>query len=356
MFATQHLFGFIVGKFWARVLFSKKSTWIWSESRSVFVPTKLLAVVFSLYVACLPSFAVVLESDIQKSVANTAKKSDTPYPAAPPTKKELRKIIALSKHGNWALLGGRWLVIDGTLKALTLPQALLYPSPITFFDGRSTLVYAQGEVTAPTGTLAVFDTNSGDHRNLASLSEQPHVPAPSPDKQHVAYVSAKGRLQVVDLPTQKVTEIAPAWKSTPSWSPDGKNIAFEKNSERDQGWGASEVAIIALGSEKVTVLDKGRFPSWSPKGDLIAYTDVDGKQLKVIDPQSGHRRVLKKNLASFVGLIEGPLVWSPDQTKLIFYRVHDDLSGKQHSKVYLLDIVSGDVKRLASDQIVLAWR
>jgi len=322
----------------------------------VFVPTKLLTVVFCLYLACLPSSAEILESDVQKGVANPVKKSDTPRPAPPPTEKELREIIALSKQGNWALLGGRWLVTDGQLKALTLPQALLYPSPITFFDGRSTLIYAQGEVTAPSGTLAVFDTNTGEHRNLASLSEQPHVPAPSPDKQHVAYVSAKGRLQVVDLPTQKVTEVAPAWKSTPSWSPDGKNIAFEKNRERDQGWGASEVAIASLDSEKVTVLDKGRFPSWSPKGDLIAYTDVDGKQLRVIDSQGGHRRVLKKNLAGVMGPIEGPLIWCPDQTKLLFCRVHDDLGGEQHRKVYLLDLGSGDMKRLASDQIVLAWR
>jgi hypothetical protein len=83
---------------------------------------------------------------------------------------------------------------------------------------------------------------------------------------------------------------------------------------------------------------------------------VDGKQLKLIDPQGAHRRVLKKNWAAVMGPIEGPLVWSPDQTKLIFHRAHDDLYGEEHFKVYLLDIASGDMKYLASDTVVLGWQ
>jgi Tol biopolymer transport system component len=283
-------------------------------------------------------------------------KSRRPSPAPVPTQKELREIIALSKQGDWALLGGRWLATGGQVKALALSQNLLYPAPIAFFNGRNSVIYAQGEVTASSGKLAVLDINTGEHRNLVSLSEQPHVPSPSPDQTRVAYVSARGRVNVVDVRSQENTEIAPAWKSTPSWSPDGKNIAFEKNTERDQGWGSSEVAIASLDSGKVTVLDKGRFPSWSPKGDLIAYTDVDGKQLKVISTEDRHVRVLKKNLAGIMGPIQGPLIWSPDATKLIFCRTHDDLGGEQHTKTYLLEIKTGNVKWLANNQLVLGWR
>jgi len=65
--------------------------------------------------------------------------------------------------------------------------------------------------------------------------------------------------------------------------------------------------------------------------------------------------VIKRNWAVVTGPIEGPLVWSPDQTKLIFHRVHDDLSGEQHVKAYLLDLRSGEMKRLASEETVLAW-
>ena len=302
------------------------------------------------------NLAFCLATFLALSFNATVPESPHPRPALPPTQKELRGIIALSKNGDSAILGGRWLVTDGKLKALALPQTLLYPAPMAFFDGRNSVIYAQGEVTAPSGGLAVLDTNTGEHRNLVSLSEQPHVPSPSPDRTRVAYVSARGRVDVVDIRSQENTEIAPAWKSTPSWSPDGKNIAFEKNTERDQGWGSSEVAIASLDSGRVTVLDKGRFPSWSPKGDVIAYTDVDGKQLRVIDPKDKHVRILKRNLAGIMGPIQGPLIWSPDETKLIFCRTHDDLGGEQHSKIYLLEIKTGNIKWLANDELVLGWR
>jgi Tol biopolymer transport system component len=306
--------------------------------------TKSLVTVLSFYLA---AFAGLPES-----------RSDNPRPASPPSPKELRDVIALSAKGHWTLLGSSWLITNGQLKDLKLPPESLYPSPLSlgFFDGKNTLIYSHGSATATTGTLALFDIGTASYRDIASLPDRVLVPSLSPDKRQVAFVGTGGRLQVVNLETKELRDLAPAWNSTPSWSPDGNSIAFEKNREHDQGWGYSEVAVVELASGKITELDKGRFPSWSPKGDLIAYTDVDGKQLKATDPQGAHRRVLKKTWAAVTGPIQGPLVWSPDQTKLIFYRVHDALSGEQHSKVYLLDIGNGDVKRLARDETVLAWR
>ena len=54
---------------------------------------------------------------------------------------------------------------------------------------------------------------------------------------------------MVDIQSQKIRDMGPASStSIPSWSPDGKYIAFEKNMERDQGWGDSEIAIASLDS------------------------------------------------------------------------------------------------------------
>jgi Tol biopolymer transport system component len=323
----------------------------------------LMIIVLGIYVASLPGSTSPLElrSDTGLIEGGAAvgdlNKSNAPQIATAPDPKELRGIIALSKEGHWALLGGGWLITDGLLKTLKFPQPLFYPAPLAFFDGRSTLVYAH-RTDAGSGGLAIFDLSNGSYREIAALSDEPHVPAPSPDKQRVAFVNARGRLQVMDLESLKILDIAPAWKSTPSWSPDGNSIVFEQNREHDQGWGDSEVAVASLasGSASVSVLDKGRFPSWSPNGDLIAYTDVDGKQLRLIDPHGGNRHVVKSNLAAIRGPLVGPLVWSPDQKKLIFRRIHDDLAGEEHSKVYLVDIDSRDTKQLMSDQVVLGWR
>ena len=309
--------------------------------------TKSLVLIVGFYFALQPVSSGVLES-----------RSDTPRLASPPTQKELKGVIALSAKGHWTLLGTNWLITDGQLKDLNFPSESLHPSPLSlgFFEGQNTLICSHGPATATTSALAVFDISTANYRDIASLPGRVLTISLSPDKHHVAFVSGKGRLEVLDLETKQVRDLAPAWPSNPSWSPDGTTIVFEKNREHDQGWGFSEVATASLDSGNVIVLDKGRFPSWSPKGDLIAYTDVDGKQLKVTDPQGGHRRVLKKNWAAIKGPIEGPLVWSPDQEHLIFHRVHDDIHGEEHNSAYVLDIGSGAIKSLAKDETILAWR
>ena len=47
---------------------------------------------------------------------------------------------------------------------------------------------------------------------------------------------------------------------------------------------------------------------------------------------------------------------TPDQTTLIYSRGYESLSGQAHSTLYSVDIQSGEVKRLATDQNVIAWR
>jgi Tol biopolymer transport system component len=296
--------------------------------------------------------------DSQKSGGHAVNNAGISIPAPPPDPKQFRKIVALSAKGHWTFLGTNWLITDGQFKELKFPLESLHPSPLSlgFFDDQKTLIYSHGPVTATTGTLALFDISTASYRDIAALPDQVLVPSLSPDKRHVAFVNTRGRLKVVDLETKELRDLAAASTSNPSWSPDGRSIAFEKNREHDQGLEYSQVAVVALTSGEITVLDKGHFPSWSPKGDLIAYTDLDGKELKVIDPQGKQGRVLKKNWAAIMGPIEGPLIWSPDEKQLIFSRVHDSLSGEAHNKIYVLDIASGDMTALTRDAAILAWR
>lgn len=259
--------------------------------------------------------------------------------------KGLSRVVALSKTEKAALLGSSWLVIDGHEPSVTIPSSA-YRS---FYRGRAGVLFVEG------GSLVTVTLATGERHEIVALPERVLTPASSPDGRHVAYVS-HDRIKVLDSGTGKVTEYGAAWATTPSWSPDGRFVAFEKNRDREQGWGYSEVAVVSLETGVVTVLDKGRFPSWSPQGDAIAYTDVDGKQLRTIKPNGLHARVLKRNWAAVMGPIEGPLVWSPDQNRIIFHRVHDDLYGESHAVAYLMDIRSGDMNRLIKNGVIFGWR
>jgi TolB protein len=101
---------------------------------------------------------------------------------------------------------------------------------------------------------------------------------------------------------------------SPSWSPDGTQLAF--CSARS---GAPQIYIISTdGSGLRRVTHEGSYntsPSWSPKGDRIAYASRIGGRFQVFTVKvdgSGYQQV-----TSTVGTNEDPS-WSPDGRYLVF--------------------------------------
>jgi hypothetical protein len=270
------------------------------------------------------------------------------------TSTKLKAILELSKKEHASLLGQHWLISNGNLKNDLFPDSASQRSVAhAFFEDETSLIYSF-ESQKQT-TVAILNIGDRTSKTVTVLPQRVFSLAVSPDKSRLALITGAS-LSIVDVKGGTNNRIAGAWRySFPSWSPDSGFVVFEKNRENDQGWGHNEVAVLELASGKVKVLAQGRFPAWSPRGNLIAFTDIDGKEVKVMAPRGDKIKTLKRNVASIFGPVAGPLVWSPDEKSLIIHRLHDDINGETHSKAYLLQIATGNMKFLASDETILAW-
>src|SRR5271168_2831025 len=131
----------------------------------------------------------------------------------------------------------------------------------------------------------------------------------------------------------------------PTWSPDGKSIAFISNtSGRNNLW-----LVPAEGGWPVqlTVSDQRQTaPAWSPDGKWIAYqSDYDGDEqwdIFLVSPKTG--KVV--NLTQTREIAELNPTWSPDG-RYLAYEVKPKTSAAYEIDIY--DTVMREVKHLTSD-------
>ena len=99
----------------------------------------------------------------------------------------------------------------------------------------------------------------------------------------------------------------------PSWSPDGRRIAFVADDESDRGLFTAQ----ADGSERRQVAsDPGiREVGWSPDGSEILLVS-DRPYLVFVSPDGANRRQLDLSPALGEGVVPGLVVWSPDGSRI----------------------------------------
>ena len=145
------------------------------------------------------------------------------------------------------------------------------------------------------------------------------VPTWSPDGRRIAFGSDRDgnrEIYVMNADGSGVTRLTDndAIDSGPAWSPDGRRIAF--SSTRD---GSFEVYVMnADGSGVTRLTDNDAFdwhPAWSPDGRHIAFdSDRDGNwEIYVMNADgSGVTRL------TYNGAADGSPAWSPDGQRIAF--------------------------------------
>jgi Tol biopolymer transport system component len=209
---------------------------------------------------------------------------------------------------------------DGTQLAVEVVRA--YIPEFEFMDYSSD-VYILGAETSADAPWRALTTNG--------LSKSPSW---SPDGKRIAYVQqpallSKNDIYVVDAAGGEPVRVTQTegFYGKPRWSPDGARLAFT-----DYGWDGGEVFIVnADGSGLTDVSRHAAFdadPSWSPDGKRLAFVSDRGASVHSITLDVYVVDVDGRNVTRLTWLIgimgngrsdsAGAPAWSPDGRQIAF--------------------------------------
>ena len=208
--------------------------------------------------------------------------------------------------------------------------------------------------------IYVMDADGKNPRRLTNNRDRDLNPSWSPDGKHIAFVSNRdghfpgnistNEIYVMDADgkNQKNLTNNPRSDSSPSWSPDGKRIAFA--SDRDGDLLHFNIYVMDVDGKNPQRLTNNRqndqYPSWSPDGKRIAFSsDKKGNwknfDIYVMDADGKNQQILTDN-----DFYDQYPSWSPDSKKISFHSRRDG-----NMEIYVMDADGGNLQNLTNNPL-----
>ena len=244
------------------------------------------------------------------------------------------------RFGTWRLLQADYLVIGHVNDA---PGGNGYDIVYQLFD-----VHTQERLLSQITTVGFGDLRFGAHRVADAIYEK-LTGVPGAFSTRIAYISATGtdgnlnyQLFVADADGFNPQPVvgSPEPLLSPSWSPDGKKLAYVSF---EKGNSAIYVQDVATGQRELISSGKGinGAPSFSPDGRYLAMTlSYSGNpEIYIRDLASGQKRQLTQHWA-----IDTEPVWSPD-SQLVYFT--SDRGGRP--QIYSVPVAGGKPARITRE-------
>ena len=184
---------------------------------------------------------------------------------------------------------------------------------------------------------------NSDGTNLTNLTKSPQItnrwPTWSPDGKKIAFVtSVPSQLYLMEADGSNITLLKDGYNSgsRPTWSPNGRKIAFG---------GVNSIFILDVDTKQEERLfipiDQCEDAAWSPDGSRIAFTarvaeDWLNHEIYLVNANGNALRRLTKSAAR-----DSAPAWSPDGQRIAFFSDRDNKAG-----IYVMDTDGGNIQRI----------